>query len=190
MIKHLFRAISPLAFDSLGMIMFAVLLALHVDVVVAAIVGAVLACSVAAWEFARHRTIAPLQALSVVIVLVSAGATIVTGDPRFVMVKPTIVYAAIGAAMLRKGWMNRYIAPDVLARVGDLMTRFGYVWAGLMFATALANLVIAVTLPARWPLFIGVFPFASKMLLFAVQFSVVHATAKARRSQTTAAAAP
>jgi hypothetical protein len=27
--------------------------------------------------------------------------------PRFVMVKPTLIYAAIGTAMLQRGWMNR-----------------------------------------------------------------------------------
>ncbi|MBV1689210.1 septation protein IspZ [Novosphingobium sp. G106] len=181
MIQHLVRAISPLVVDALGMIVFAVLLALHVDVVVAAIIGAVLACSVAAWEFARHRTIAPLQALSVVIVLVSAGATVFTGDPRFVMVKPTIVYAAIGAAMLRKGWMNRYASPEALARIGDLMIRFGYVWAGLMLATALANLIVALEFTAWWPLFIGVFTTVSKLTLFAIQFTATYWIAQVRK---------
>lgn len=181
MIKHLARSIGPLAQDGLGMIVFAVLLALHVDVVIAAIVGAVMACGVAAWEWFRHGTITPLQTLSVVIVVVSAGATVFTGDPRFVMVKPTIIYAAIGAVMLRKGWMNRYVAPDGLARVGDLMTLFGYVWAGLMLATALANLVIALAFTAWWPLFIAVFPFASKLVLFAVQFTVTFSIARARK---------
>jgi intracellular septation protein A len=181
MIKHLFRAISPLVIDSLGMIIFAVLLALHVDVAVAAIVGAVLALGVVSWELARRQPVAPLQWLSLIIVLISAGATVFTGDPRFVMVKPTIIYTAIGAAMLRKGWMNRYVSPEALARIGDLMTRFGYIWAGLMFATALANLIIAMAFTAWWPLFIGAFPLVSKLLLFAVQFTVTYATGQARR---------
>ena len=181
MIQHLVRAISPLVVDALGMIVFAILLALHVDVVVAAIAGAVLACSVAAWEYARHRSIAPLQTLSVVIVIVSAAATIFTGDPRFVMIKPTIVYVAIGAAMLRRGWMNRYASPEALSRIGDLMTRFGYVWAFLMFATAIANLVIALAFTAWWPLFIGVFTTVSKLTLFAVQFAATYWTAQVRK---------
>src|SRR3546814_11928081 len=78
------------------------------------------------------------------------------------MIKPTIVYLIVAAAMLRRGWMNRYIPPEQVAEVGDVMDRFGFVWAGMMAATAIANLVIAIAFTPWWPLFIGVFPLASK----------------------------
>ncbi len=136
-------------------------------------VAAAIACAVVAWELVRRRSVAAMQWLSLVMVVVSAGATLMTHDPRFVMVKPTVIYAVIGAAMLRRGWMNRYVPPDRLAVVEDLMTRFGYVWAGLMFLTGALNLVVAVAFTAWWPSFIAVFPLVSKLGLFAVQFSVV-----------------
>jgi hypothetical protein len=48
---------------------------------------------------------------------------------------------------------------------------WGYVWAGMMFATAAANLVVAVALGHKaWLMFIGVFPLASKFGLFAVHY--------------------
>ena len=68
---------------------------------------------------------ASLQWISLAMVLVSTAATIYTLDPRYVMAKPSVVYAMIGSAMLRRGWMNRYIPPENLPLVGDLMTCFG-----------------------------------------------------------------
>ena len=77
------------------------------------------------------------------------------------------------AAMLRRGWMNRYVPPARLALVEDLMTRFGYVWSGMMFVTGALNLVVAVAFTVWWPTFIAVFPLVSKLGLFAVQFAIV-----------------
>lgn len=180
MFKQLIYAVAPLLFDSLGVIVFAVMLAMHVDLVVATGVAAAIACAVVGWELVRRRSVAAMQWLSLVMVILSAGATLVTHDPRFVMVKPTVIYAVIGVAMLRRGWMNRYVPPDRLAVVEDLMTRFGYVWAGMMFLTGALNLVVAVAFTAWWPTFIAVFPLVSKLGLFAVQFSIVRLIGKKR----------
>ena len=173
MVKQLLYAIVPLLFDSLGVIVFAVLIALKVDLVLATAAGAAVACAVVAWELVHRRRVAALQWLSLIMVVLSAGATLATHDPRFVMAKPTVIYAVIGAAMLRRGWMNRYVPPARLALVEDLMTRFGYVWSGMMFVTGALNLVVAVAFTVWWPTFIAVFPLVSKLGLFAVQFAIV-----------------
>lgn len=173
MVKQLLYAIVPLLFDSLGVIVFAVLIALRVDLVLATAAGAAVACAVVAWELVHRRRVAALQWLSLIMVILSAGATLATHDPRFVMAKPTVIYAVIGAAMLRRGWMNRYVPPARLALVEDLMTRFGYVWSCMMFVTGALNMVVAVAFTAWWPTFIAVFPLVSKLGLFAVQFAIV-----------------
>ena len=54
-----------------------------------------------------------------------------------------------------------------------VMIAFGYVWAGLMFLTGAANLIIAVWFSAYWPLFLATFPTISKVALFAVQYLTV-----------------
>ena len=52
-----------------------------------------------------------------------------------------------------------------------------------MALTAAANLVIAVRAPDAWPAFIAVFPMASKVALFAVQFVTVrHRTIRSLRA--------
>lgn len=172
--RQLLYAVVPLIFDSLGVIVFAVLVAANVGLNIAAAAGAATAIAVVGWELVRRRPVAAVQWLSLGLVFVSAAATLVTHDPRFVMAKPTIVYALVGAAMMRRGWMNRYVPPEQLGDVEDLMTRFGYIWAALMFFTGAANLVVALVFTAWWPLFLAVFPLASKLLLFAFQFILVH----------------
>lgn len=171
--RQLLYAVVPLIFDSLGVIVFAVLMAANVDLIVATAAGAAAAIAVVCWELVRHRPVAAVQWLSLGLVVVSAGATLARHDPRFVMAKPTIVYALVGAAMMRRGWMNRYVPPEQLAGVEDLMTRFGYIWAALMFVTGFANLVVALVFTAWWPTFLAVFPLASKLVLFALQFVLI-----------------
>ena len=124
--------------------------------------------------------VAGLQWISLVSVVVTAAGTLFSGDPRFVMAKPTIVYLIVGTGMLRKGWLSRYIPPAQMAIVGDVMDRFGMIWSALMFASAALNLIVALFFTAWWPLFIGVFPLASKFGLFAVHIAVVHHVTQAR----------
>ena len=120
------------------------------------------ALAVVGYELARGRKVAALQWISLASVLFAAAATLFTGDPRFVMAKPTIVYLIVGSVMLRKGWLNRYIPPEQLALVGDVMDRFGMIWSAMMFASAGLNLIIAIFFTAWWPLFIGVFPLTAR----------------------------
>jgi intracellular septation protein A len=178
--KTLLYAIGPMLFDSLGVLVFAVLLVAGVGIVPATIAGTVVALGVVGVELARGGKVAALQWISLASVLFTAAATLFTGDPRFVMAKPTIVYLIVGSVMLRKGWLNRYIPPEQLAIVGDVMDRFGMIWAALMFASAGLNLVIALFFTAWWPLFIGIFPLASKFGLFAIHIAVVHYITQAR----------
>ena len=50
--------------------------------------------------------------MSLGLVVVLGGATMLTQNPRFMMVKPTIIHLAVAAVMLRPGWMIRYL-PEV-----------------------------------------------------------------------------
>lgn len=178
--KTLLYALGPMLFDSLGVLVFAVMLVAGAGIVPATIAGTVVALAVVGYELARGKKVAALQWISLASVLLTAAATLFTGDPRFVMAKPTIVYLIVGSVMLRRGWLNRYILPEQLALVGDVMDRFGMIWAALMFISAGLNLIIAIFFTSWWPLFIGIFPLASKFGLFAVHIAVVHFIGKTR----------
>jgi intracellular septation protein A len=166
-------AIRPLASDFLPTIAFAILAALHVSVPLAT--GGALAVALAqiVVQVALKRPVPLLQWASIGLVLVFGAVALVTNDARFLMIKPSIIYVAVGVVMLKKGWMLRYLPPIASGHADDLMVRWGYAWAGLMFASAVANLAVAWTLPANWPAYVAIVPLASKLALFAVQYASV-----------------
>ncbi|HZZ34000.1 MAG TPA: septation protein IspZ [Phenylobacterium sp.] len=188
--NQLLFAARPLISDFFPTIVFAVLVALKVDVRVAT--GAALLVGVAqvSVQLLLKRKVEMLQWASLGLVVVFGTLGVMTNDPRFLMVKPSIIYVAIGAVMLKRGWMLRYLPPVAGEHGGRLMIRFGYVWAGLMFLTAAANGVVAWKFTALWPAFIAVVPMASKILLFSFQFLFVRRSVERRvRAQVAAAQA-
>ena len=70
---------------------------------------------------------------SLALVIVLGSATLLTHDPRFVLAKPAIGHFAIGAIMLKRGWMLRYLPPIVTQTIPEYVTFAGYAWAALMF---------------------------------------------------------
>jgi intracellular septation protein A len=123
-----------------------------------------------------------MQWLTLGLVAVFGGAALATHNPVFVMVKPTLIYVAVGCVMLRRGWMTRYMTdPRAISHAADVTTRFGYAWAGLMFATGAANLALAVwASPAAWAWFVGVFPLASKIGLVGIQYAMTKSIVRRR----------
>ncbi|TKT72502.1 intracellular septation protein [Afipia massiliensis] len=72
------------------------------------------------------------------------GATLLTKDPRFVLLKPAIGHFAIGTIMLRKDWMLRYSPPMVRETVPHIATIAGYIWAAFIFALGLGVIAVAM----------------------------------------------
>src|SRR6478735_4712610 len=135
--NSLLYALRPLASDFLPTIVFAALVALHLDVPIAT-AGAlgVALVQMAVQKLVLKRPIPLLQWASVGLVIVFGAVSIVTNDARFLMIKPSIIYVAIGVVMLKRGWMVRYLPPIASGRGEPLMVAWGYVWAGLMFVSA------------------------------------------------------
>src|SRR5262245_56468735 len=117
----------------------------------------------------RGQPVDAMQWLVLGMVVVLGSATLITGDSRFVMMKPSIVHFAVGAVMLRRGWMMRYLPPIVRDNIPESVllsrtTRLGYAWAALMFTLGGLNILIALTLPFRvWAWFISVGAIGAKI---------------------------
>jgi intracellular septation protein A len=181
--RGLLYAARPLAWDFFPSIAFAVLMAMHVDVRVAtAVAWGVGLAQVAAVKL-RGQTVPLLQWAGFGLAVVFGLASVVTQDPRFLMVKPTIIYLAVAVVMLKRGWMLRYLPPIAGGHGDAAMIVFGYVWAGLMAFTGIANLVVALWFTSAWPAFLAVFPIASKLALFLIQYLSVRAIVRARISR-------
>jgi intracellular septation protein len=174
------NAIRPLAWDFFPTIVFAGLTALHVDVRIAtaAAFGAGVLQLIAVK--ATGRDVGLLQWAGFGLAVVFGAVSFLTGDPRFIMAKPTLIYFAIAFVMLKRGWMLRYM-PEVAHKHGAaLMVGWGYAWAALMALTGLANAIVAVWFTKEWAGFIAVVPVVSKLAMAAAQFASVRYIVRGR----------
>ena len=186
--QDLIQSARLLASDLASTILFLVVLLITKDVLLAVALGIGLGVVQIGWLIARRNPIDSMQWLSIGLVVVSGAATLLTSDARFVMLKPSVVYCVAGTFMLRPGWMNRYLPPIAIQVVPDVVYAFGFVWAGLMFASAALNLVFVQTLdPLAWSAAISVWGIASKVVLFLIQYLAMRAIGRRRRQ---AAATP
>jgi len=176
------QALRQLLSDFLSAVLFLAIYALSGSLFVAA--GIAVAAALA--QFARlkltGRGIEPMQWMSLGLVVVLGGATMLTQSPRFMMVKPTIVHFGVAAVMLRRGWMLRYLPEIVLQNVPEAtIVAAGYAWAALLAALGLANLIIALGFDfIIWAWFISVGAVGAKLAAFALQYSVFRAIARQR----------
>ncbi len=131
----------------------------------------------------RRERIDALQWISLVTIIGGSATTLVTHDPRFIMLKPTIVYTLVGCTMLRQGWMARYMPQRALSHVPDLIVIAGYIWAALMFVSAALNIVLALTTSLlTWATFMAGWTVTSKIVLFFAQVVTMKAVGR-RRAQ-------
>jgi len=108
---------------------------------------------------------------SLALVIVLGSATLLTHDPRFVLAKPSIAHFAIGAIMLKRGWMLRYMPPIVTETIPDYITIAGYAWAALMFALGAGVIAVASTGDIKlWAFYVSVVAIGAKVAAFAVQY--------------------
>ena len=108
---------------------------------------------------------------SLVLVIVLGSATLLTDDPRFVLAKPSIAHFAIGAIMLKRGWMLRYVPPVVAQTIPEYVTFAGYAWAVLMIALGAGTIAVALTGDMKlWAIYVSVVAIGAKVAAFAVQY--------------------
>jgi intracellular septation protein len=108
---------------------------------------------------------------SLTLVVVLGAATLLTRDPRFVLAKPAIAHFAIGAIMLKRGWMLRYMPPIVTETIPEYVTIAGYAWAALMFALGAGTIAMALTGDIKlWALYVSVVALGAKVVAFAIQY--------------------
>jgi intracellular septation protein len=108
---------------------------------------------------------------SLALVIVLGSATLLTHDPRFVLAKPAIGHFAIGAIMLKRGWMLRYLPPIVTETIPEYVTFAGYAWAALMFVLGAGTIGVAMTGDMKlWTFYVTVVLVGAKIAAFAIQY--------------------
>jgi intracellular septation protein len=172
--KDFLQAGKLLLLDMASTLFFLVLFLLTRNVALSVILGMALGVVQIGWQFTRKQPIDTMQWMSLFLVLGSGLATLITNDPRFVMIKPSVIYAIVGVVMLKPGWMNRYIPPLAVAFVSDMAFIFGYVWSGMMFFSAGLNLIVALNFGvAAWAATMSIWSIASKAVLFLICYATM-----------------
>ena len=188
--RNLFESAKLLLLDMASTFFFLVLYLLTHNITLSVVLGMALGVGQIGWQFARNKPIDTMQWMSLFLVLGSGAATLITNDPRFVMVKPSVIYTIVGIVMLKPGWMNRYLPPVAIELVPDIAFIFGFVWAGLMFFSAALNLIVALNFSVvTWSTVMSIYAIVSKAVLFLIGFVAMRTIGRRRRRAQMALAA-
>ncbi len=157
--------------DFLSAIVFLTLYLTTGNVVLATSVAIAGAVAQVVYSRVKRQPLGFMTYASLGLVIVLGSATLLTNDPRFVLAKPSIAHFAIGAIMLKRGWMLRYVPPIVSETIPEYVTIAGYAWAALMFALGAGTIAVASTGDLKlWALYVSVVLIGAKLIAFAVQY--------------------
>jgi len=157
--------------DFLSTIVFLVIYLATDNVILATSVAIAGAIGQVIYSRIKGKTLGYMTWASLALVIVLGGATLLTHDPRFVLAKPAIGHIAIGAIMLKRGWLLRYLPPIVTETIPEYVTFAGYAWAVLMFVLAAGTVAVASTGDMKlWAFYVSVVLIGAKVLAFAIQY--------------------
>jgi intracellular septation protein len=179
--KNLLEAGRVLLLDMAATLFFLVLYLLTHNVALSVVLGMALGIAQIGWQLTRRKPIDTMQWMSLFLVLGAGTVTLLTDDPRFVMVKPSVIYLVVGVVMLKRGWMNRYLPPVAIELVPDIAVIFGYAWSGLMFFSAGLNLIVALNFSVvTWSVTMSIYGIASKAIMFLIGYVAMRSFGRAR----------
>jgi intracellular septation protein len=180
--KSLLQSAKFLALDMASTFFFLGLYAVTRSIPISVAAGVALGIAQIVWEIARKRPIETMQWMSLFLVLASGVTALITNDVRFVLYKASIIYVIVGVVMLKPGWMNRYLPAVAIEVVPDIAYIFGFIWAGLMFVSAVVNLWVATHYSFLvWTAFMSSYALVTKLGLFLIQYGTMRFIGVRRR---------
>ena len=100
--------------------------------------------------YLRNRTVPKNQVAILAIGLVLGGLTLLLQDKRFIMLKPTALYAIFALVIVVSQWFKKPIVKTILGSAitmsDKLWAKVSYIWAVFFTAAAILNVYIANTL--------------------------------------------
>ena len=102
------------------------------------------------WVLVRGRKVAPMQWVSLAIIVVFGGATLLFRDETFIKWKPTVLYwvssaAFLGGLAFRANFVKALLGGEELALPERVWTRLAVAWGVFFLAMGALNLWVAYT---------------------------------------------
>jgi intracellular septation protein A len=179
--RELLRAAKYLLLDLASTLFFLVVFLLTHNTLLSVGLGIAFGLAQIGIQFIRGKPIATMEWLSLFLIVGAGTATLLTDNPRFVLFKPSVIYAIVGVVMLKPGWLNRYL-PDIVKTVTpDVATAVGFLWAALMFVSAGVNAFVALTRSVQeWAMIMPVYGIVSKAAVFLIGFAAIRFVTRRR----------
>ncbi|WP_296742349.1 septation protein IspZ [Mesorhizobium sp.] len=179
--RNFLNAAKLLVLDLASTIFFLVAYLLTHNAILAVSLGIALGLAQIGIQIVRKKPIDTMEWLSLFLVIASGTATSLTSDPRFVLFKPSVIYAVVGVVMLKRGWLNRYLPDIARTVVPDVAEIVGFAWSALMFVSAAVNTFVALTASVEtWALVMPVYAVVSKVVVFIAGFAALRVIARRR----------
>ena len=171
------KALVPIVRDLLGTFVFVALFLGTHNIELATGCGISLVVAQTIWMYLRKKRIGALHWLSLILISFFGSATILFHSQYFIMIKPSILWLALGGVLLRRDWMAPYLPPIVTDNLDDAeIVRAGNAYAALMFALAVINTAVVglvwlgVVSAEFWAVYALAGPIAAQGLLLIVLY--------------------
>jgi intracellular septation protein A len=175
-------ALKPILLDLAATIFFLAVFWATGNIFIATAAGIGAGVARVAWLKFRGRAITPLQWLGLGLVVVFGGTTLLTHNPRFVMMKPTLVFFAVAAVMLTTDWLRPYLPKNIAEHVSDAhVTLIARLWGALVLLLGVANFAAALLLePRLWALYAAAVPTALQIAGLLATYAALHLLVRRR----------
>jgi intracellular septation protein len=103
-----------------------------------------------AWMKARGRAISTMQWISLGVILVFGGATLVLEDDFYIRLKPTVLYWACAATLLvgriffKASWLQKVMPKEELVLPESVWTRLTWAWIVFFAVMGCLNLYVGL----------------------------------------------
>lgn len=142
---------AKLLFDMFPLLLFFAAFKLY-DIYVATAVAIVASVALIAWLKLRGRPVETMQWVSLGIIVIFGGLTLLLQDETFIKLKPSVLYFAfaailIGGRLLRGKNLIQVVMGGQIELPDKQWTQINWAWATFFAGMAALNLVVAYTLP-------------------------------------------
>lgn len=140
--------------DFLSVCLFFITYTLTKNMIAATAVALVVGVLQAAFLYWKHKKLDTMQWVGLVLIVVFGGATILLGDSRFIMWKPSVLFwlgalfmlvsHLAGKNVLKAGIGREISLPDAV------WSRLAYAWVAFLVFMGIANLFVFTYFEAQW----------------------------------------